>query len=161
MEQKHIQFILARAAALLVEAYGKVIHQQYQPLWPLDLSIGPDAPETFEALRDMALDRGQLKVSTLHNSTSVYGAAGNLTFRVFHDYGHLIYNAKFDTEAEIRLAWRQWDDVCKFIPHEWYEVCKHVYLADTVETSQYEATHGMFPADQTAFILPQLAAYFE
>lgn len=159
MSTKQNRFILAQAAAHLVEAYKTCI-AEYQTVLPLNLSIGHDAPDNFNALKSQAA-MGFLKVSTAHNATSIYGAAGNLTFRVFHDYGHLLYDAEFTTEQEVSLALTQWRDLVRYIPQEWQGVCYVVYRADTVEQSEFEAKTGEFPADQKGFVMGFLKEYFE
>lgn len=158
MSTKQNAFILAQAAAHLVGAYKACI-AEYQTVLPLDLRIGHDAPDNFNALKAQAA-QGVLKVSTEHNATSIYGAAGNLPFRVFHDYGHLLYNAQFTTTDEILLANTQWQDLKKHLPTEWVSVCFAVYYADTVEQSKFEALNGYFPHNQRAFVLTHLENHF-
>lgn len=153
------RFILARAAHLLVEAY-KLQIAEYQTVMPLALSISHDAPDNYSRLKADAME-GKLVVSTLHNTSSIYGASGNLTFRIFHDYGHLLYDAQFETGQEILLAKTQWLDVKRYIPNEWLDVCKTVYMADTVLQSMFEAKTGNFPKDQRAFVLEALVDYME
>ncbi|WZX11467.1 hypothetical protein YZUPF006_000005 [Pseudomonas phage YZU-PF-006] len=158
MSNKQLQFILARAACLLVEAYTKCI-AEYRTILPLDGRIGLDAPSTFEALKADAA-QGFLKVSTEHNTSSIYGAAGNLTFRTFHDYGHLLYNKAFTLADEVELSRIQWQDLKGYLPAEWVDVCHCVYVADTEQQSLYEAETGDFPADQKRFVLGFLADHF-
>lgn len=144
MTTKQNAFILARAATLLVEAYGKCIPEYLKLMGqPLDLQVGPDAPNTYEDLKAQAA-QGLLKVSTEFNNTSIYGASGNLTFRIFHDLGHLMYDAQFTTAQEVTLATIQWVDLKRYLPAEWVNVCKAVYMADTVEQSLYEEETGHF-----------------
>lgn len=158
MSNSQLKFILARSAALLVDAYLKTL-VEYRAIMPLDGRVGLDAPSTFEALKADAA-QGFLKVSTEFNATSIYGAAGNLTFRTFHDYGHLLYNKAFTTQDELDLALVQWFDLKKHIPLGWHGVCHCVYFADTAQQSLYEAEHGEFPQDQHAFVLGHLANHF-
>ncbi|MCO4372747.1 hypothetical protein MTR10_11930 [Staphylococcus agnetis] len=158
MSSKQLQFILARAACLLVEAYSRTL-VEYRNILPLDGRVGLDAPSTYDGLKADAA-KGFLKVSTEHNTTSIYGASGNLTFRTFHDYGHLLYARQFTTEDEVALARFQWQDLKGYLPAEWVDVCHCVYMADTVEQSLYEAQYGDFPADQKAFVLNFLQQHF-
>lgn len=151
------RFILARAACLLVNAYRDCI-TEYRALLPLDLSISKDAPDTFAKLQAGAAS-GQLVVSPEHSETAIYGAAGNITFRVFHDYGHILYGKEFVTEQECELARIQWVDLKVHLPAEWHDICHVVYFADTCEQSKYEARTGQFPADQRAFVLEILNEY--
>ena len=160
MSDKQLQFILARAACLLVEAYAKLIPEYVQALGIVDLSCGADAPNTYEDLVGDFKDHKRLRVSTEHNQTSIYGAAGNITFRIMHDLGHLLYDAKFTTDDEVKLAQIQWSDLARYIPLEWKAVCGVVYAADTIEQSLHEQRTGDFPADQKAFVLGFLAKHF-
>ncbi|CUR50714.1 hypothetical protein SHL_00024 [Pseudomonas phage shl2] len=149
------RFILARAACLLVDAYRKCI-TEYQTVMPLALGISKDAPDTFAKLKAEAAG-GKLVVSPEFSETAIYGVAGNITFRVFHDYGHLIYDKEFETAQECELARIQWLDLKAHIPAEWVSVCHAVYFADTCEQSLFEASTGAFPSDQRAFVLDHLA----
>ncbi|UAV89409.1 hypothetical protein JOR_5 [Pseudomonas phage JOR] len=158
MSTKQLQFILARAACLLVTAYTQTI-TEYRQLLPLDGRIGTDAPSTFEGLKADARN-GFLCVSTEHNQSSIYGGSGNLTFRTFHDYGHLLYNKAFTLVDEVELARIQWNDLKVYIPTEWLDVCKCVYFADTEQQSLYEAENGDFPTDQKRFVLGFLQDHF-
>lgn len=160
MTTQQNRFILARAACLLVEAYQKMIPEYVEALGIVDLQVGPDAPNTYEALVADFKDNKRLKVSTEHNATSIYGASGNLTFRVMHDLGHLLYDAKFTTNDEVLLAQTQWKDLERYIPKEWVLVCREVYTADTIEQSLYEQRTGDFPKDQKAFVMGFLEKHF-
>lgn len=157
---KQNQIILAIAAQKLVEAYGKCIEEYRSVLQLVDIKIAADAPCTYEQLT-MEYDRDRiLRVTEAFSSTAIYGVAGNVTFRVFHDCGHLLYDAEFTTVQEVSLAKTQWLDVARYIEKGWQEICKVVYMADTVEQSLYEAKHGKFPEDQKGFVLGHLAAAF-
>ncbi|WYW04449.1 hypothetical protein Mudajogi_00004 [Pseudomonas phage vB_PpuP-Mudajogi] len=153
------RFILARAACLLVNAYTQCI-AEYRQLMPLALSISKDAPDTFAKLQAGAAS-GQLVVSPEHSETSIYGVAGNITFRVFHDYGHLVYGKEFETAQEVELARIQWHDLKVYIPTEWVGICHTVYFADTAEQSKYESETGKFPDDQRSFVLGFLNEFLE
>ncbi|WYV99857.1 hypothetical protein AnF1_00001 [Pseudomonas phage vB_PpuP-AnF1] len=160
MKANQNTFILARAACLLVEAYQKIIPEYVEALGIKDLQVGPDAPNTYEALVADYKANARLKVSTEFNSTSIYGGSGNLTFRIMHDLGHLLYDAKFTTNDEVLLAQTQWKDLERYIPKEWVSVCREVYTADTIEQSLFEQRTGDFPADQKGFVLGFLERYF-
>lgn len=147
---KHTMFTLNAAAAKLVEAYKKAI-THYQTIMPLALSISADAPSDYSALQSDAAS-GKLAVTEAFSETAIYGKAGNVTFRIFHDYGHLIYKKEFTTSQEVELALMQWNDIAGHIEGEWRTVCYKVYIADTVEQSRHESIHGEFPKDQKAFV---------
>ncbi|MGV8919526.1 MAG: hypothetical protein ACOH2R_17295 [Pseudomonas sp.] len=152
------KFILSAAAAHLVAAYRKTI-AEYQALFPLALSVCPNAPDNYEALVYEA-HTGALRVSPEHNKSSIYGASGNLTFRVMHDYGHLLYGKRFELADELELARIQWVDLKVHLPEGWVDVCHAVYMADTQEQSKFEAETGQFPVDQTSFVLGYLVEHF-
>ena len=156
---KGSKFLLAAIAEKLVAAYKAQI-EEYQTLGakPLELGISDNAPSTYEALCEEA-KQGKLTVTTEFSNTAIYGIAGNVTFRVFHDFGHLIYNKEFTTNDEVELATMQWQDIKFRIEPEWQQICAVVYYADTVYQSRYEAEHGKFPDDQKAFVLAKLEAY--
>lgn len=154
MQTNATRFILARAAALLVEAYKATI-AEYQTVLPLALGISKDAPDTFEKLKECAA-QGQLVVSPEFSESAIYGVSGNITFRVFHDYGHLLYSKDFVTHEEVELAQIQWRDLKAHLPADWHNICHAVYMADTVEQSLYEARTGQFPEDQKSFVLAHL-----
>lgn len=156
---KGSKFLLAAIAAKLVEAYKMQI-AEYQTVMPLALGVSDEAPDNYEALKAEA-KQGKLRVSSEFSDTAIYGLAGNVTFRVFHDYGHLLYDAEFTTEQEESLARTQWLDVQRYIDPAWRDLCKVVYLADTVEQSLFEARTGHFPVDQKAFVLGHLNAHLE
>lgn len=156
---KGSKFLLSAIAEKLVAAYKAQI-EEYQTLGakPLELGISDNAPSTFEELCEEA-KQGRLVVTTEHSKTAIYGLAGNVTFRVFHDFGHLIYNMEFSVIDEVALAEIQWQDIKHRIEPEWRELAAVVYYADTVYQSRYEAEHGKFPEDQKAFVLDHLDNY--
>lgn len=117
------------------------------------------AKSTFEGLKADAA-KGFLKVSTEFNTSSIYGGSGNLTFRTFHDFGHLLYNKEFTLTDEVELSRIQWQDLKGYLPTEWVDVCHCVYVADTEQQSLYEAETGNFPADQKRFVMGFLADHF-
>lgn len=156
---KGSKFLLAAIAAKLVEAYKMQI-AEYQTVYPLALGVADDAPCTYEALKTEAA-LGQLRVSSEFSQTAIYGLSGNVTFRVMHDYGHLLYDAEFTLEQECSLARTQWLDLKRYIDPEWRDICHVVYLADTVEQSKHEAATGAFPEDQRAFVLGHLNVWLE
>ena len=145
------KFTLATAAAHLVEAYKKAIHAYRTEVISCRVGIADDSPETFEALWAQ-YQTGLITVNTAHSDTAIYGRDGNATFRVFHDLGHIIYLKQFTESDEIALAERQWYDLLPHLPHAWRDVCKVVYMADTVEQSRHCGQTGEFPTDQKAFV---------
>jgi hypothetical protein len=156
---KGSKFLLAAIAATLVDAYKRQI-AEYQTVMPLALGVADDAPKSYKALKAEAA-QGLLRVSSEFSQTAIYGLSGNVTFRVMHDYGHLLYDAEFTLEQECSLARTQWLDLRRWIEPEWREICSVVYFADTVEQSKHEDATGSFPEDQRAFVLGHLNAWLE
>lgn len=148
---KSNKYLLASTAAVLVKAYKSVI-ADYQKILPLDLQVSGNAPSNYDSLISEA-SAGLLRVTSEFSNTAIYGRDGNVTFRVMHDYGHILYKAEFTTEQEVELAKRQWVDIEKYIPQSHKKIAEVVYLADTVEQSKFEALTGEFPKDQKAFVL--------
>lgn len=153
------ELILSQAASHLVDAYKACI-AAYETVLPLELHIAPDAPESFEALQAEARN-GCLRVTEAFSNTSIYGIAGNVTFRIFHDYGHILLGKKFTTQEEIELAQIQWGDLKQFLSKDWIKICEVVYFADTLEQSRFEAETGNFPANQKTFVMNFLNNYLE
>lgn len=151
------KYTLPALAAMLVTAYKEQV-AEYRTVLPLDLGVSLSAPDTYTGLRELAA-RGKLVVTPEHSSSAVYGVAGNIAFRTFHDYGHLLYEKAFSLEQEIELAHIQWADISHRIPHEWRTLCWVVYSADTIKQSEYEAVHGAFPTDQKAFVTDILSKF--
>lgn len=146
------KYTLAGAAAHLVTAY-KAVTAAYLERQPYEVKVGPGAPETYAQLRLDADHGNLLHVGEENSATCIYGVAGNVAFRTMHDLGHLAHDMDFTLASEVALAMHQWVLIAPHIPQPWRAVCHDVYLADTVQQSLYEAKHGSFPKDQTAFVL--------
>lgn len=156
---KGSKFLLSAVAAKLVAAYTSCI-AEYRQVMPLALGISDNAPDTFEKLKEEAR-KGRLAVTTEFSDTAIYGLSGNVTFRTFHDYGHLLYNKEFTTSDEVDLAHIQWRDLVRYIEPEWQGICHVVYIADTVKQSEYEARMHCFPLDQRRFVLNELNCWLD
>ena len=148
---------MQRCAEYLVAAYIEVAAELREQLG-VHIQVDSRAPETFEQLKADAAD-GFLFISDDHCETSIYGVQGNIAFRTMHDLGHLSTGLTFSTEDEVALALHQWEQVRLCIPAAWRERCQAVYQADTIMQSLYCERHGVFPVDQTEFVLAALAAY--
>lgn len=157
---KQNQIILAIAARKLVDAYATQIQEYHQVLEFPALSISADAPFTYEQLKLEYQRDHKLRVTEAFPQSAIYGVAGNITFRIFHDMGHLLYDADFTTGEEVSLATTQWLDIKRHIEPGWEAICREVYMADTVEQSLYEQKHGIFPVDQKGFVLAKLTEAF-
>lgn len=148
-------FTMQAAAALLVDAYKQVTAEYLSKMPKLDIRTSDDnfaAPEDYETLcDDFAV--GLLVISTNHSATSIYGAAGNVAFRTMHDLGHIAHGLTFSLADEVSLAMVQWPMIRKHIHKtEFREVCRDLYMADTVAMSLYNERFGEFPCDQTEFV---------
>lgn len=151
--------VLSSAASHLVTGYKHVIASFYAKR-PLILGISKDSPDTYEALIANA-DAGVLSVSPEFSDYAIYGKSGNATFRIFHDYGHILYGMKFTLQDEIALADILWAELEKVIQPEMREVCRVVYMADTKEQSLFCDQTGDFPVDQKTFVKKFLVEWLE
>lgn len=146
-----------QCAEYLVAAYTAVAAELREQV-PVHAQVDSRAPETFEELQADAAN-GFLFISSEHCGTSIYGEHGNVMFRIMHDLGHLSTGLTFSTADEVALALHQWEQVRLHIPPTWRERCQAVYQADTVMQSLYCDRYGVFPTNQTEFVLAALAAY--
>lgn len=145
-------------AEYLVGAYTRVA-AELNTILDLTIEVSEEfAPTTYDGLREGAR-RGVLFIASEHSETSIYGVQGNVEFRTMHDLGHLSTGLTFSTADEVALALHQWEQVRLHIPTAWRERCQAVYQADTIMQSLYCERHGVFPVNQTAFVLAALAAY--
>lgn len=145
---------LRAAAAHLVTAY-KLVSAEYLKRMPLDVQVVKSLGNqcSYSTLVSDANLSGKLRISCEFSETSIYGVSGNVSFRTMHDLGHICHGLTFSLVDEVSLALHQWQFIAPHLPHEWRDVCHNVYLADTVQQSLYDARHGEFPKDQTAFVL--------
>lgn len=144
-------------AEYLVTAYITVAAELREQVG-VHVQVDSHAPETFEQLKADAAN-GFLFISPEHSDTAIYGTGGNEAFRIMHDLGHLSTGLSFSTADEVALALHQWEQVRLHIPRDWRERCQAVYQADTIMQSLYCERHGVFPVNQTEFVLAALAAY--
>lgn len=146
-------------AEYLVAAYSAVT-AQLQVEQGLRVQVDyKQAPQSYAELKRDATELGIVFISDDHSETSIYGVQGNVVFRTMHDLGHLSTGLEFTCADEVALALHQWEQIRLHIPTAWRERCQAVYQADTIMQSLYCERHGVFPADQTAFIYAALAAY--
>lgn len=149
------------AAQLLAKAYEQVARKLLR-----DMPAGcrrvksvqtyAEAPSTLVEMCDCILDNdGVLFVAKEGCANSIYGERGNLWFRAMHDLGHLTFDKDTTYEDECELAMILWPLIADELPTD----CLHylptmiqVYIADTIGQSMYCEEHGVFPADQIAFV---------
>lgn len=146
------------AAQLLSKAYEKVARNLLR-----DMPAGcqrvkgvqtyAEAPSTLAEMRDCIRDNnGVLFVAQEGCAQSIYGERGNLWFRAMHDLGHLTFDKATTYKDECELAMILWPLIADELPAEYWYDCAQVYIADTIGQSMYCDEHGVFPADQIAFV---------
>lgn len=150
------------AAQLLAKAYEQVARKLLR-----DMPAGcqrvksvptyAEAPSTLLEMHDCISDNaGVLYIAAEGCAQSIYGLRGNLWFRAMHDLGHLTFDKDTTYEDECELATILWPLIADELPTDhWYDClhdCAQVYTADTIGQSMYYDEHGVFPADQIAFV---------
>lgn len=146
------------AAQLLAKAYEQVARKLLR-----DMPAGcqrvkgvqtyAEAPSTLLEMCDCISDNnGVLFVAQEGCADSIYGHTGNMWFRAMHDLGHLTFDKDTTYEDECELAMILWPLIADELPTDYWYDCAQVYIADTIGQSMYCDEHGVFPADQIAFV---------
>lgn len=146
------------AAQLLAKAYEQVARKLLR-----DMPAGchrvksvptyAEAPSTLLEMCDCISDNnGVLFVAQEGCANSIYGERGNLWFRAMHDLGHLTFDMETTYKDECELARILWQFIADELPAGYWYDCAQVYIADTIGQSMYCDEHGVFPADQIAFV---------
>lgn len=146
------------AAQLLAKAYEQVARKLLR-----DMPAGcqrvkgvrtyAEAPSTLAEMRDCIRDNnGVLFVAQEGCADSIYGHTGNVWFRAMHDLGHLTFDKDTTYKDECDLAMILWQFIADELPADYWYDCAQVYIADTIGQSMYCDEHGVFPADQIAFV---------
>lgn len=146
------------AAQLLAKAYEQVARKLLR-----DMPAGcqrvkgvptyAEAPSTLLEMCDCISDNnGVLFVAQEGCANSIYGHTGNMWFRAMHDLGHLTFDKDTTYEDECELAMILWPLIADELPADYWYDCAQVYIADTIGQSMYCDEHGVFPADQIAFV---------
>lgn len=146
------------AAQLLSKAYEQVARKLLR-----DMPAGchrvksvptyAEAPSTLLEMCDCISDSaGVLYIAAEGCAQSIYGLRGNLWFRAMHDLGHLTFDKDTTYKDECELAMVLWQFIADEVPAEYRYDCAQVYIADTIGQSMYCDEHGVFPADQIAFV---------
>lgn len=146
------------AAQLLAEAYKKVAKELLRGM-PAGctrvkgVQTYAEAPNTLAEMRDCLRDNnGVLFVAQEGCADSIYGHTGNVWFRAMHDLGHLTFAKDTTYKDECELAMILWPLIADELPTDHRYDCAQVYIADTIGQSMYCDEHGVFPADQIAFV---------
>lgn len=146
------------AAQLLAKAYERVARKLLRDMpggcqRVKSVQTYAEAPSTLLEMCDCISDNnGVLFVAQEGCADSIYGHTGNMWFRAMHDLGHLTFDKDTTYEDECELAMILWPLIADELPTDhWYD-CGQVYTADTIGQSVYCDEHGVFPADQIAFV---------
>lgn len=146
------------AAQLLSKAYEQVARKLLR-----DMPAGchrvksvptyAEAPSTLVEMHECISDNaGVLYIAAEGCAQSIYGLRGNLWFRAMHALGHLTFDKDTVYKDECDLALILWQSIADELPSEYWYDCAQVYIADTIGQSMYCDEHGVFPADQIAFV---------
>lgn len=146
------------AAQLLSKAYEQVARKLLRDMpggcqRVKGVQTYAEAPSTLAEMRDCIRDNnGVLFVAQEGCAQSIYGERGNLWFRTMHDLGHLTFGKDTTYKDECDLAMILWQFIADELPADYRYDCAQVYTADTIGQSMYCDEHGVFPADQIAFV---------
>ena len=146
------------AAQLLSKAYEQVARKLLRDMpggcqRVKGVQTYAEAPSTLAEMRDCIRDNnGVLFVAQEGCAGSIYGHAGNVWFRAMHDLGHLTFGKETTYKDECELAMILWPFIADELPADYWYDCAQVYIADTIGQSMYCDEHGVFPADQIAFV---------
>lgn len=128
-------------------------------LLPRGFDVAPDAPETFEGLKDHFARTGRIVVSSLHSDRTIYGSAAvNYAFRAWHDWVHVACDFPLTLEGERDVAFVQIDQLTLYADNQAQaEHWARIIFAEVDGQAQYFAQTGAFPLDQVAFVSAYLA----
>ena len=125
---------------------------------PHGYTLTSESMDSFEQMRRMFEESGQITVNTDYSDSTIFGAASvNWAFRAWHDSCHLALNADFSQEGERRAAELQSEQLrAVFSRHP-----KLQYWLDLIDIEvngqlEYLLTNGEFPVNQYQFTLDQL-----
>ncbi len=121
-------------------------------------TVGPDAPETLEALNSFVEKHKAIHVSDTHSDQTVYGSAEvNFAARTWHDWSHWRIQAPFTPEGEKLVYERQLTDMIKVyrLSADTLRWAQMLY-AEVVGQTEYKERWGVFPVNQIAFDLAYL-----
>ena len=146
------------AAQLLAKAYEQVARKLLRDMpggcqRVKGVQTYAEAPSTLAEMRDCIRDNNSvLFVAQEGCADSIYGHTGNAWFRAMHDLGHLTFGKETTYKDECELAMILWPFIADELPADYWYDCAQVYIADTIGQSMYCDEHGVFPADQIAFV---------
>lgn len=136
------------------QAFNVAVLRMAGLIFPKGFDIGPDAPQSLEALREHAKKTGRMLVYNWASDDTIFGDPEvNWAFRAWHDWTHLQVNGAFDIPGEISVATRQIEDLTKVYGHgkQTDEFSKLIW-AEVMGQVFYAGHHnGAFPNDQRAF----------
>lgn len=142
-------------------AFNVCVLQMADRLFPTGFDVGPNAPDTFEALKAHIARTGRMLVWDGASDATIFGDPEvNYAFRAWHDWCHLKADADFSKGGEKAAA-----DVQKRHIRSLYgygptadRFCRLVDC-EVVAQGEYAAIHGEFPKDQMAFARDYLTTH--
>lgn len=82
-----------------------IVQHMAHKLFPTGYDVGPDAPDSLEALNGQIAQRGRLVVYSGASDNTIFGAPEiNHDFRAWHDWTHWRHQLPFTPEGEQQVA---------------------------------------------------------
>jgi hypothetical protein len=122
-------------------------------LYPTGFDVGPDAPDTFEALTAHVAETGRMKVWNGASGQTVFGdPETNFAFRAWHDWAHWRYALPFTMAGEIAAAHVQAAHIVRLYGNDDETVeAVALLLCEVIGQADCAAKTGRFPIDQAGF----------
>lgn len=137
-------------------ALNVAVKQIASRLFPTGYDVGPDAPETLEALTDHIETTGRMLVSDQHCENSIFGCAEtNMAARAWHDWCHWKFQLPFTLEGEAAAFEVQIDHLKTL--GLWTQEIEDLLRIEVVTQAEYFEATGEFPENQRAFTRTALA----
>lgn len=119
--------------------------------------VGPQSYEDLCASVKEAWETGYLPIWNVANDRSIYGPTGVISFRFWHDMGHVEHGKTFTFEDEKALQEEiQIGQVTRSLDRqglhfEVFDLALKMLWANTIGQLEYGIKFGGFPADQNRF----------
>lgn len=127
-------------------------------LFPCGFDVGPDAPETLEALTAHIDRTGRMLVSDQNCQNTIFGCPeANMAMRAWHDWCHWRGGFAFDLEGEYQAFEVQIEHL-KTLGMWSQEIEDLLFIEVVVQATHFEL-FGEFPEDQRDFTRTALAAF--
>lgn len=123
-------------------------------------TVGPDAPETLEALTAYVEKHKAIRVSDENSGDTIYGYADvNYAARAWHDWTHWKHQIPFTPEGEKLTYERQLVDMMAVYGVDANSLrWAQMLYADIVGQTEYFERWGVYATQQRAFNLAYLAS---